>query len=265
MRRRSLPYNLISVIFLGLALFVCIITLGWSSDSLDVPEVLAPPTDLPIPTAIVRALPTATNTRPPTATPVATNTQTATATHTPTDTPTGTATNTPTVTPTPTVTKTATPSSTFTSTATFTATTSPTITLTPSPTGATSTPTNTPAPFPFRVDSVRFRADQDETCEWQGVAGNVFDIVNDPVTGLNVVVTGPGLPANGLIAQSGTNTNWGESGFEARVSAFLNTNQYTVQLFTTDGTALSPPTTVRFPGACSENVFLIAYRQERPF
>lgn len=261
-------YNLISLIFFLLALVIAIVTAGWMTESIGVPEFLAPATDVPSPTvaAFLTWTPsfTPSMTASPTITlsPTATFTRTATATQTPTDT------STPTLTPTWTITPTATPSSTFTLTftpqpPTFTFTPS----FTPSPTGPTTTPTNTAAPFPFVVPTgtLRLRPDLNGSCAFQGFGGNVFDLIGEPITGLNIVVTGPGLPSTGAVAASGSNSAYGPGGWEVRVADTINANTYTVQLQKADGTVLSAPIQVTFPNDCDQNLVLIRFDQIRPY
>ena len=255
-------YNLISFIFLALALVVCFATLGIVSETFEVPAAIRPVTEIPLPTVILRQVPTETHTPLPSNTPRITPTRTAspTTTDTPTQTATITVTDEPTLTAT--FTQTATPSSTF--TATFTSSPSPTITLTPSPTGFTDTPTPTPAPFPFEVRDLDVRPDLDEACNFQGFAGNVFDLIGEPENGLNIVATGSGLPASGLTAVSGSNTNYGPSGWEIRTSANATRAEYVVQMFRLDGTPLTQPVTVTFPGNCDSNLVLLSFRRIRP-
>jgi hypothetical protein len=255
-------YNLISFIFLAMSLLICFATVGIVSESFEVPAALRPDTPIPQPSLIARQLPTVTNTPIPTDTPRATPTRTPSATPTVTATQTATVTETDVPTLTATFTQTATPSSTF--TLTFTPSPSPTITLTPTATGFTSTPTRTPAAFPFRVDDVDVRPDLDEACNFQGFAGYVYDIIGEPETGLLVVVTGVGLPSGGLSAVSGQNTNYGPSGWEVRTSAAPVRGTYSVQLARSDGTPLSQAVEVSFPGNCDSNLVLLSFRRERP-
>ena len=255
-------YNLISFVFLALAMVVCFATLGILSESFEVPAAIRPVTDVPAPTLIARQIPTATNTPLPSNTPRVTPTRTASPTSTVTATQTATVTDTDEPTLTVTFTQTATPSSTF--TRTFTPSPSPTITLTPSPTGFTDTPTPTPAPFPFEVRDLDVRPDLDEACNFQGFAGNVFDLIGEPENGLNIVATGSGLPAGGLTAVSGSNSNYGPSGWEIRTSAAPVRAEYVVQMFRLDGTPLTQPVTVTFPGNCESNLVLLSFRRIRP-
>jgi hypothetical protein len=266
MRSTTTTYNLITLIFLVLAVLTCLIASAWVSGTLAVPKFLQPPTDIPLPELQVRVSFTPSNTPLPTSTPFPTNTPTVTPTHTPTVTKTSTPTATvPTNTPvTPTHTQTATPSSTY--TPTFTPTQTATVTWTPSATGVTPSPTNTPAPFPFEVfDRIRVRPDLAEACDFQGVAGNVFDLFNEPLDGIRIVVTGTGLPQGGIASVSGSNQNYGPGGWEVRVTGPGVSGSFAIQLYSAEGAPLSEPINFSFSGSCSTNLVLISYKQVRPF
>lgn len=261
-------YNLISIIFFLLAIVIAAVTAGWITETIEVPEALSPSTDVPHPTEAALLTWTPSHTPTITNTPTITPSSTATFTRTPTATQTPTDTSTPTITPTSTTTPTATPSSTYTLTftpqpPTFTFTPS----FTPSPTGPTATPTYTPAPFPFVVPpgTLRLRPDLNGSCAFQGFGGNVFDLIGEPITGLNIVVTGPGLPSTGAVALSGSNDAYGPGGWEVKVADAINTNTYTVQLQKADGTALSAPIQVAFSNDCDQNLVLIRFDQIRPY
>lgn len=49
MRQGSSIYNVVSVIFLILTLVICLLTVVWVSDTVAVPDFLAPSTDIPLP------------------------------------------------------------------------------------------------------------------------------------------------------------------------------------------------------------------------
>lgn len=261
-------YNAISLFFLFLSAIICIVTLGWMSESITVPGFIAPSTDVPTVQVIAFASFTPSMTPTITVTPSITPSLTETPTNTATSTQTATGTDTPTATYTASVTATATPSSTFTLTftpapPTFTFTPS----FTPSPTGPTATATSSPAPFPFNVPAgtLRLRPDLNGTCTFQGFGGNVFDLIGEPINGLNIVVTGPGLPSTGAIASSGSNAAYGPGGWEVKVADAINANSYAVQLQKPDGTVLSASIAVTFPNDCDQNLVLIRFDQIRPY
>lgn len=254
-------YNLITIMFLLMTCLLVTVTALWSTDTMAVPSALAPSTEIPIPMLQIPVswtpsnTPLPSNTPRPSLTPSVTNTRTPTVTNTATETPTNT------ITPTPSFTQTPTPSSTF--TATFTPSDTATITLTPTSAVATSTPTRTLTAFPIVVDEFRLRPDLNEACNFLAVAGNAFDDLNQPFRGLVVNVRGPGLPGNGVTAITGSNTNYGDSGFEVRVNSSVTQASYTVQVQQSDGTVLSQPIDVTFSGNC-DNVLLIRFKATRP-
>ena len=260
-------YNVTTLFFTLSTVLVCLVTSLFLSNKENVPTFLAPSTEIVIPTmqaAVIwtpSSTPRPTNTRLPSVTPSPSPTWTSTPTQT------ATVTNTPLPTSTATITSTATPSSTFTQT--FTPTIPPTITLTPTATGPTATPPPTSAPFPFEVPvlngGLRVRQEPNNNCNYQGFAGNAFDLFNAPVNGLQVVVTGAGLPQSGAVASSGSNNNFGPGGWEVVVSNNLNTFEYTLQLRGVDGTALSAPIDFTFTGNCQQNQVLIRFQQIKPY
>lgn len=268
-RSNTRVYNAVGCLFLLLTLVTVGITAAWLTEAVKIPTVLVPPTDIPIPLLEVRVSWTPSRTLPPSLTPFPSDTPsvTVTRTSTATQTPSETSTEPPTLTPsnTPTVT----PSSTFTSSPTFTETytpsVSPTITLTPSPTGATDTPSPTVTAFPFIASELRIRANPQNNCDYQGIAGNVFDTFSAPLSGIKVVVTGGNLREGGASAVSGSNLAFAQSGWEVIVSSFVTRSSYTVQLQSDDGIALSAPIEVTFPGSCDSNQLLIQFTQTRPY
>src|SRR5687767_6365328 len=104
--------NLVSTCFFLMTLGTCLISAAWMSGRVAVPEILAPATDIDVPTPVAMALFTPSHTPTPSLTPPPTNTVTPSPTWTATPTQTATFTNTPTITSTPTRTATWTPSST---------------------------------------------------------------------------------------------------------------------------------------------------------
>lgn len=259
-------YNTIALLFLLLTLVSMLLVAVFAIGIVPVPF-LAPGQAPAIPQAAV--LPTATSTftpQPPTwtftptrtATPSSTPTETVTVTPSLTITPTAGPTDTPSITPIPSETPTGTATASFT----------PSIT----PTGPTPTFTYTPSPFPFGVrgglSGVVFTANFANTagCAWQGIAGQVFGLGGQGMTGYNIRVTGPGLGDGGSIVASGSNTLYGSpSGWEVFVSGQTNNNTYFVELLTSSGTVVSPAVQVTFPNNCAQNLALVNFEQTRPF
>lgn len=203
------------------------------------PEALRP---IPIGSAPIAVVPTVALL--PTSSP-ASSFPTLPATWTPTATPTESATPTNTASPTlePTATPSVTPTPEFTATPTGTPTRTPTITLTPTPTGPTPTRTNTPSPFQYTLQNDRINYTQNFArptlgCNWQGIAGMVYDLNGRPVIGLIVKLEGGGLSYEAL---TGTRPEYGSGGYELFITdrPQTTTNTYRVQLRTINGQPLS--------------------------
>lgn len=260
-------FNLVTIIFLTLTIAVGIVVAGVAADAME-PPILAPgPTatlppilDMPTLTPSFTPLPP---TETPTYTPSPTETPgpTATASNTALPTSTGTAGPTPTFTPGPSGTATIRATSTMTLTPTWTS------TFTPSPTGPTPTPTNTQSPYPFALQegSPRMRANFANAagCNWQGLAGQVITQSNEPVTGVQVRVSGEAL-GSPLITLSGSSTVYGPSGWEIVVDNKTNNGRYTVALWSGD-TQVSPEVEVVFPNSCEQNLAMINFLQTRAY
>ncbi len=282
-QRDNTLYNLITIFFIGLSIISCLISLLIIGGAVDAGP-FEPATEVPLPT-VQTVIPSFTPslTPPPSETPIATNTPADTATWTPFPSMTASNTFVPTNTHTPTRTRTFTPSATFTGTPqpTETATSSntptetltltpsftPTFTVTPSPTGPTATPTFTPAPFALTVGegTPLFRdAYLHPGCQWQGFAGQIRGIDSGPLIGYIVQVT---TEAGTKLTQvSGTNTNYGPSGWEIQVSSNgQSTGRYRVQVFTANGaTAISPEVSISFSANCQQNLTLLNFVQVAP-
>lgn len=262
---RNRFYNSIAALFMVLTL-VCILLIAViATGILPVPFLASGQAAIPQ----VANLPTATLTY---TLPPPTWTQTPTKTSTPSSTPTQTVTVTPSLTITPTPGPTDTPSITPVPSATSTGTATATFTPSITPTGPTPTFTFTPSPFPFGIrggsSGVVFTANFANTagCAWQGVAGQVFGIGGQGLTGYNIRVTGPGVGDGGSIVASGSNTLYGSpSGWEVFVSGQTNNNTYFVELLTSSGTVVSPAVQVTFPNNCAQNLALVNFEQTRPF
>ncbi len=266
-------YDLISVFFLALSGFVCIISLLIMGDVIAVgpfePDTPSPlptqdsdatftptaelPTDTPGPaTETIQPSPTWTDfpTKEPSFTPTATSTMTPTVTLTWTPSSTSPATDTPTPRP---ITETPTP------TATETATVTPDI------------PTDTPGPttsafaFTVQAGTPSFREDYlREGCNWQGVAGQILLTGGTPGNGYVIRVTGSSI-TDSITAISGSNIQYGTSGWEIPLADAPINAQYTVQVFSPDNTrALSPPIDLNYPGTCQNALVLINFVQVGP-
>jgi hypothetical protein len=241
-------YNIISLVFLGLTVFSCLIVLGiFATRAPRQRQNLALPATIAVPTAVPTDIPTITRTPLP-------------ATFTPTDTPTTTATRTPTTTITVAPTETITPTPTITTTSQPTETATETI----APTATFGTPPTSPSPFIFSFQTPQYIANTNSLgCAWQGVAGQVLDLAGQPyMNQLRVEVSGGGM-AGVLSADTGSNTLHGASGFEIQVAPGINTSTYFVTLKSRAGTPVSEAVQVNFPGNCQGNMARVVFTQVR--
>lgn len=95
----------------------------------------------------------------------------------------------------------------------------------------------------------------------------MFDLEGNPENGLQIIVTGPNLPAEGVIGVAGTNGNYSAAGggWEVRVGDAPNANRYRLRLVDPGtGADLAAPTEFTFNNNCNENLVLVRFRQVRP-
>ena len=242
-------WNIVSIIFLILTLVAIImIAVIFITQEGDSGEVLIPE---------VAQLPTATLTFTPSITPTdepPTFTWTPSWTPSPTRTPTRIPSLTPSITasPSPTITNTPPASNT------------PTDTLTPTATtGATET---APPPLPFALQiEPQFTANvtNQAGCDWQGIGGQVLDLQGNPYTGELYVNVFTQLEEFERV-QIGTNSFYGQSGFEVRVADAITAGTYFVELESRVGTLVAPRAQVTFPGSCDANLAQLTFQQVRP-
>ncbi|MCC7206502.1 MAG: hypothetical protein IT323_04305 [Anaerolineae bacterium] len=268
MQERTGLFDSLTIIFVGLTIFVCLCS------ALLMLRIVAPPAMLSprVPTLPgVAIMPSDTPTLTPSNTPTPSRTFTTTPTETPTATPTNTPTNTltPTETFTPTITLTPsdTPPATETPTLEPTLPPPPTSTLPPPPTATF--PPATPTPdYVFRVDPnmpqfVPYVAGGAQDCNFQGVSGLVFDMQ------LSRLAATSGVQAfvrsdTGFSQAVGIETDplWG---WLIRVDNKTNNLTYFVELRGPNNAVLSPPVRVAFPNDCNRNLAVVNFSQTRPF
>jgi hypothetical protein len=121
------------------------------------------------------------------------------------------------------------------------------------------------SPFPLVVDAGTplFRdAYLYPGCNWQGLAGQIRGQDGAPLIGLTIQVTGDNIST--IRQTSGTNTNYGLSGWEVKLGDGISASRYRIQVYSSDGvTALSPPIELVFPNNCQQNLALINFVQVR--
>lgn len=155
----------------------------------------------------------------------------------------------------------------------------PTATQTPEPTYevmATTAPvaiTSDPnALYPFELKSNPIPMSSmifhpDGNCNWQGVAGQVVDLLGRPVVGLSVHLTGTyaGKPVDMTTLTGGAQAWYGESGFEFVLgqTPIASSDLLTLQLADQGMLAVSDGVTFDTYAACEKNLVLINFRQVR--
>lgn len=144
-----------------------------------------------------------------------------------------------------------------------------TATNTPKPTATGITPlpgaTNTAAVYPFTLQDevVTYARYQGAAgCEWQSIAGQVFDLLGNAVPQLPVEVTGDDISTS--IAFTGSATQYGASGYEVKLSETPAEAEYVVRLLATTGMPLSEPIIVRTLATCDSNVAIVNFVQNHP-
>src|SRR5262249_50846607 len=80
-------------------------------------------------------------------------------------------------------------------------------------------------------------------CAFEGIAGQVFDRNNAPLTGMEVYVFASDGSFNES-SRSGSSTTYGKSGWSVQTGTKPSTSQYTVQVFDSRGNPISDKATV---------------------
>lgn len=268
MQPRSGLFDSLTIIFLGLTVFVCLCSALLMLRVVAPPGMFVPRTPT-LPVAAIMPSDT------PTLTPSNTLTPSRTFTATPTETPTPTPTNTPTITLTPT--------DTFTPTITFTPSDTPPPTDTPTPEPSAAPPPTTAPPEPptatlppptptpdfvFNVDPdmpqfVPYISGGAQDCNFQGVSGLVFDMQFARLTaqsGVQAFVRSDTGFSQAVAIESDPLWGW-----LIRVDNKTNSLTYIVELRGPNNAVLSPSVRVAFPNDCNRNLAVVNFTQFRPF
>jgi hypothetical protein len=257
-------YNLVSIFFVALTVLVCLISFMIVGDVLPAGP-LEPPTDVPPATSLLSLdgkLPTAT----PTQTPRPTTVPGATNTWTPSPTWTGIPTNTPSPTRTPTNTTEPSATATFTPTDTVVPPTdAPTLTEVPLATDippATNPPQTSGGTFIVQPGMPLYRDGfLHPGCQWQGIGGQVVTSQGEPVVGLTIQANG--TDGSTFTALTGSNSAYGDSGWEITTGTEIVPATYNVQIVSADlSQVLSSIVTVNFQGKCEQSLALITFIQQ---
>lgn len=121
----------------------------------------------------------------------------------------------------------------------------------------------TRSPFPFDPREVRYEAnDNDQGCEWRGVAGTLTTLSGDPVVGLAIAVEGESFRQ---VVFSGSADRWGAGGFEIRVGTEPHADAYTLTVIGPSGAAISPDVTFETGSTCETNVAVLDLVQNHAY
>jgi hypothetical protein len=139
----------------------------------------------------------------------------------------------------------------------------PTPTDTPTP-GPSATATATFSPFPFTKDSASPQYLQNFAnsagCNWMGVAGEVLDLDGNPVTpGQFVVhVWDSGIDQR---VKAGDAPAYGPSGYEQFIFDAPRVQEHSIQLETSNGTAVSQVYRFQTRASCNQNLIWFIFVQ----
>lgn len=248
-------YNMVSIFFVAMAGFVCLIALLITGEILPAGP-LEPATDVPEPTSIGEITATPTDTPEPSATPRDTAEPGASPTWTPFPTQTSTATITPSNTPIPSAT------ATFTQTAIPSDTPTPTLGPTDTPLPTVPAPTlGPPAVLQYNLQAMFIRdAFTHPDCDWQGVAGNITTSSGQPVPNIWVRVVGSNFDE---FVISGSTQAYGTlGGYEIQTNNAPTPATYQIQLYGADQvTALSNAVPINMDGTCTQNLAVVNFVQ----
>ena len=143
-----------------------------------------------------------------------------------------------------------------------------TMTQTVAPT-VTQTPTLEPLPFTLFGEPETWSSDllrPQLGCDWLVIAGQVWDLKGEPVTGLTLHLYGElaGYSIDKYMI-TGSATTYGESGYEFVLEGLVVDSTYSlyIQLVDTNGLALSHPYAIQTYEDCQQNLILVNFKQVR--
>ena len=137
----------------------------------------------------------------------------------------------------------------------------------------TPAPANTPLPgqptlsaFPFTLQegtpAYTPNSEENGGCEWMGLAGQVFDLNNQPAFGIAVRVTGENYDS---LIYTATHIEYGPSGYELELNTAPIEAEFEVQLFSSSGQPLSDKYVIRTKESCEENLIIVNFVQNHEF
>ena len=139
---------------------------------------------------------------------------------------------------------------------------------------ASAPPSPTPELYPYVLDgepepvpSVMVRPQLG--CEWLVIAGQVWDLEGEPVTGLTLHLFGElgGYTIDRFVLSGSENAVvYGRSGYEFTLEDLLVTSESSlqIQLIDSNGIPLSLPYTLQTFEDCQRNLILVNFKQVRP-
>ncbi len=143
-----------------------------------------------------------------------------------------------------------------------------TASLTTVPT-VTQTPTLEPLPFTLFGEPETWSSDllrPQLGCDWLVIAGQVWDLKGEPVTGLTLHLYGE-LAGNTIdrFMITGSATTYGDSGYEFALEGLVvaSSDSLFIQLVDTNGLALSHPYSIQTYKDCQQNLILVNFKQVR--
>jgi hypothetical protein len=139
----------------------------------------------------------------------------------------------------------------------------PTPTDTPTP-GPSATATATFSPYPFTKDQTSPQYLQNFAnnagCNWMGVAGEVFDLNGNPVAPGEFVVHvwDSGIDARAVVGDAPA---YGPSGYEQFLFDAPRVQEQSIQLETSNGTAVSQVYRFQTRASCNQNLIWFSFVQ----
>ncbi len=118
-------------------------------------------------------------------------------------------------------------------------------------------------PFSLQGD-ILLTSNPNQGCNWQGFAGQVFNMENKP-TGANILQVHVFNASVDLIEHVGNDANFGaDSGWSLKVADAINGERYFVRLETVNGEQLSALIDVIFTANCQQNLATVNFQQILP-
>ncbi|BCY18636.1 hypothetical protein hrd7_24850 [Leptolinea sp. HRD-7] len=115
---------------------------------------------------------------------------------------------------------------------------------------------------PESISATLFK--QERTCNWSGIAGQVFDLQGRPITGITVQVDGPMYGKNiKFLNITGSSPWYGVGGYEIFLTdkPVDTQGEYGIRLVDQNGRSLSPRFKFNTSSDCAKNLVIVNFRQ----